>query len=128
MNSLEVFGIGDHDPEQVIEFSGHQIAVHDFGQRANRVFEDLEFVLILAFEGDADEHDAREAGSLGVDPSRIALNRALLLQGPDSPKAGRLREVHPLGELNVCDAALELEDRQEGAIERVHDMADNAII
>jgi hypothetical protein len=110
VNSLEILGIGDHDAEQIVKLSRHQIAVHHFGQRSNRVFEDPKLVLILTFEGDAHKNYARESRFLGVDPSRIALNGAFFLQRSDSPKASGFREVDPLGELDVRDAALELED------------------
>ena len=120
MDALEILGVGHHHPNQVVEFPGHEITVHDLRHGADGILENLEFVLVLALQGDAHEDDPRKAGLLRVHPRRVPLDQALLLQGSDAAQAGRLRQVNLLGELNVGDAPFALKGCKNGTIVGIH--------
>ena len=120
VNSFEILGIRDNDPEQVVKLTGHQVAVHYLGQRPNGLFKDPKLVLILAFECDAHKDNARESNLLGIHPGRVALDDALAFQGSDAPQAGGFREVDPLGQLDVGNASLLLKHSNQISIERIH--------
>src|SRR5919198_4842645 len=68
---------------------------------------------------DLDERGQPEAHGLAVEHRPVAGDRAVVLEGLDAAQARRWRQVHALGEGDVGDPALLLEDVEETAVDAV---------
>ncbi|MGY3585285.1 hypothetical protein ACVIGB_005660 [Bradyrhizobium sp. USDA 4341] len=60
-------------------------------------------------EADFDDHVEPKSNSRRVDQCHIGIDDAGLFQGPDAPHAGGGREADPFGQLEIGDAALDLQ-------------------
>jgi len=67
---LEVGGVGQHHPQQVIVFARHEIALHDLRHAACRLFKGVQMRLFLALQRDIDEHVHRTPRLLLIDQKR----------------------------------------------------------
>ena len=120
VDALEVGGVGDDHPHQIVELSCHQVALDDLRHLADRLLEGLEIGLILALQRDADEDVPGKPGLLLVDDGRVPLDDPRLLQGAHPPQARGLGEMDAVRQLNVGDASLALKHLEYGAIVAVH--------
>jgi hypothetical protein len=77
---LEVCGVGQHDPQQIVVFTRHQVALHHLGHLAHGLLELAQMRLLLAVERDVDEDVHRASGFLLIDERRISLDEARLLE------------------------------------------------
>ena len=117
MQSFEVGHVRYYDPQQVVEFPGHQVALHDFRDVAYRGLEGSELALLLAMQPDVDEDVAAEANPRLVDERHVAVDVALVFECAHASQAGRFRQVHVRGELHVADPAVLLQGREERVAE-----------
>ena len=109
MQPLEVLHVGDDYPQQVIEFAGHQVALHHLGDFCDGLLECGEFTLFLAVQRDVHKYVAGKAGLFLVEEGNIAANQPLFLQRTHAPQAGGLRQANRGGQLDVADAPVSLQ-------------------
>src|SRR5205085_220798 len=108
-DALEILQVRHYDPQQIIVFPGHEIALHDLGHLAHRALEGLESRLALAIERNAHEHVRRKPRLVLVDERGVALDEPGLLERPHPAQAGRLRQAHLVRQACVGDPGILLQ-------------------
>ncbi len=76
-------------------------------------------LLGLVAQRDTDHHRHGEPERLAADPGLIAFDHALGFQRLDAAGDGRRRKRDALGQLDLAQAAIFSERREDGAIERI---------
>src|ERR1039457_6080504 len=72
--------------------------------------------LLLALQGNVDEHVDGTAGFLLIDERRIPFDEAALLERADTPQTSRFREADALGKLAVSRTAVGLQSPDDRAV------------
>ena len=94
--------------QQEIHISGHGVAGHDFGPRADRRLERFDGLLGVIVEGDLHQGLQAKSHRLRRDQRGVARDDPFLLQPLDPPLAGRGGKADAVGELDDRQAALGL--------------------
>ena len=116
MQALEVGHVRYDDAQQVVEFARHQVALHDLGDAADRLFERSEFAVLLAVQANADKDVAGQPGFRLVEQRDIAVDDAAVFERAHPAQAGRLGEVDQACELHVADAPVVLQHLENGLV------------
>lgn len=116
MDTREILGIFGHHFEKIVRRSCHQMTLHHVGHPCHRRFECAEDLVFLTAERDFHIDNRLAPDLLGTEKSNIPRDIAILFKPLDAPMTGRLRKVHPLGQLGVRYAPLFLKSAQDSDI------------
>ena len=105
-----------HLAQQVVEFTGHEEALHDFRDAANSFLERGQLRVHFAMQGDEDKYIARQSGLRLVEQRNVAIDQACFLEGADAAQAGGFRQVHAGSKLDVAGAPVVLQRREYGLV------------
>ena len=73
----------------------------------------------MALDLDLDEDREAEADRLAIEDRAVAVDHAVVLERLEPAQAGRRRQVHALGERDVREPALALEDLEQAAVDAI---------
>ncbi len=121
--AAERIEVGYDHLEQEVHLAGHRVRRDDFRPLLQRAAKTLDHVVGMALELDLDVGQHVLPDALGIEDRRIAADDSLLFEPPHAPRAGRGRQPDPLGEIDVAQAPValqQLEDADVGAIQRRH--------
>ena len=116
MQPLEVGHVGDDEAQQVIEFAGHEIALHDLGDVPDRILECCELTLLLAMQADVHEYVPAKPRHRLVHERHVAIDHAFIFEGADTTQAGGLGQVDGRRELHVAGTAVLLQGPEDRSV------------
>lgn len=116
MDAREILGILGHHLEKIVRSPRHKMTLHHIGHPCHRLFECAEDLVFLAAERDFYIDNRLAPDLLGAEKSNIPRDIAILFKPLDAPMTGRLRKVHPLGQLRIRYAPLFLKSAQDSDI------------
>ncbi len=117
--ALVALEIRHDDLEQVVGLARHHVAGDDFGQGENRLLERVDALVGVAVDLDPHEHREAEADTAALQHCAIALDVALTLQPLDAAQTRGRREADPLRQLDIAQATVGLECRDDPAVDHV---------
>ncbi len=119
MQAFEVGHVGDDHSQEIVEFPGHKITLHDFGNIAHGLLEGRQLAFFLAVQADMHEYVAGKA-HLGLAHERgVAIDHAGLFERANAPQAGGLGQADQAGELHIADATVLLQGVEDQLVEFV---------
>ena len=83
--------VRDHDLDEEVDVSRHQVAGHDFGHRQNGLDESIGLILRMALDFDAGKNGQPKSDRGPAEDRPVALDNALLFEKANPPRAGRGR-------------------------------------
>ena len=91
--------VREHNAEQVIKFSCHQVTLHHLWPRSHRCLKALQRAFYLLFQRYCGKYVDRQAHRIGIHQGDIAVNDIRFFQRPDPPPARRGGKTNALSQL-----------------------------
>ena len=109
MQTLKIGHIRDDYSQQVVKLARHEVTLHDFRDILHGILKGGKLAFLLTLQADVNEYVTGQAGLLLTNERGVAVDHPGLLQGPDAPQAGRLREIDAICQVHIADAAIFLQ-------------------
>jgi len=104
------------------------VALLDLGAHLHRGLEGIHRVVRGAIEHHLDEHQHAGAELVGVEARLVAEDEAVARQALDALQHRRGREMHFLGQLEVGDAPVLLQNAQDADVDLVEGMGARGVV
>ncbi|MDZ7747588.1 MAG: glucose-6-phosphate isomerase [Halofilum sp. (in: g-proteobacteria)] len=118
-DALVVVDVQRHHLEQVVDAAAGAVALDDLGHLGDRLLEAVEVPRLVAAQGHLDQDGRRVQQALEIDVGVVAADVAVLLEPAHALPARARREPDLLGQLELGDAPVALQRRQDLDVVRV---------
>lgn len=115
--ALVVGNVLGHHLEQVIRAAGHGVALQHLRVADHRLLELVQVVAAMGRQLDIDEYRDAQAELFRVEQGDLALDQSFLLHAMDASPAGRLRQLHLLGDLGGREVGVVLQQAEDAAVD-----------